>query len=93
MIKHLIFDFDGVIVDSEILAAKALTKALSEIKVNYSTEFIAEHYAGNKVIKVVEDLSKIHNLGNKEIFFKKVMKLVNKFFAEELKSVEKPVIF
>ena len=31
MIKNIIFDFDGVLVDSEILVAKAFAKYMTEI--------------------------------------------------------------
>ena len=31
MIKNIIFDFDGVLVDSEILVAKAFSKYMQEI--------------------------------------------------------------
>ena len=44
MIQNIIFDFDGVIVDSEILAAEAFANALLDMKIRstFSTGFIAE---------------------------------------------------
>ena len=47
MIKHLIFDFDGVIVDSEILAAEAFIRFLSRNNIIYSVEDFVEKFAGN----------------------------------------------
>ena len=35
MIKNIIFDFDGVLVDSEILVAKAMKKYLFEKKITF----------------------------------------------------------
>ena len=87
MIKHLIFDFDGVIVDSEILAAKAFSQTLSNMNINYKPEYFAEKFAGNKMITVVENLSLKHEIGNKKEFFNNVMKLVSNIFNEELKPV------
>ena len=69
MIKHLIFDFDGVIVDSEILAARAFVKILSDMNINYTEENFAENFAGNKIVNVIESLSIKHNIGDKKIFF------------------------
>ena len=87
MIKHLIFDFDGVIVDSEILAARAFTKILSDININYTEDFFANKYAGNKMATVVDNLSQIHNIGDKKKFFNKLMKQVSNIFHKEIKPV------
>ena len=90
MIKYLIFDFDGVVVDSEILAAKAFAYVLSEMNIDeYSAEIIAMKYAGNKTIKVAEELSLVHNIPDYNVLYNKVMKSVSIFFDKELKSVEK----
>ena len=65
MIKHLIFDFDGVIIDSEILAARAFDKVLKKMDINhYTPQSIAAKYAGNKTIKVAKEISKIHKISD-----------------------------
>jgi len=89
MIKHLIFDFDGVIVDSEILAAKAFIKYLSKKNIMYSVQEFVEKFAGNKMIKVTDELSKVHDIGDKKNFLNNVMKIVSNLFNDELKAVEK----
>ena len=90
MIKYLIFDFDGVIVDSEILAAKAFSQVLTDMNIEnkYTTEIIAEKFAGNKMFKVAEEICKIHNIVNKNTYLKKVMKLVSELYNNSLKPVE-----
>ena len=90
MIKHLIFDFDGVIVDSEILAAEAFANVLLDMKINstYSTKFIAEKFAGNKMVKVASEICEVHNIEDKNAYLKKVMEFVSESYNTKLKSVE-----
>jgi len=90
MIKHLIFDFDGVIVDSEILAAEAFAKVLLDMKISstYSTEFIAEKFAGNKMVKVASEICEAHNIEDKNTYLKKTMEFVNHSYNTKLKAVK-----
>tara|TARA_B100001029_G_C15045455_1_gene446768 strand:- start:895 stop:1560 length:666 start_codon:yes stop_codon:yes gene_type:complete len=89
MIKHLIFDFDGVIIDSEILAARAFDKVLKKMDINhYTPQSIAAKYAGNKTIKVAKEISKIHKISDHILLFNNVMRTVSTFFDKELKAVE-----
>ena len=50
MIKNIIFDFDGVIADSEILVAKAFSKYLEIYKILIYSEKEFSKYAGKKTI-------------------------------------------
>tara|TARA_Y100001970_G_C14183807_1_gene831357 strand:- start:368 stop:1030 length:663 start_codon:yes stop_codon:yes gene_type:complete len=88
MIKHLIFDFDGVIIDSELLAARAFLKNLSRKNINYKLHHFAEKYSGNKMVSVTEELSKIHDIGDKKKFLNSVMKTISNLFEEQLKPVK-----
>ena len=56
MIKNIIFDFDGVIVDSEILVSRAFCKYLSDRNI-YMSEKDFSVYAGKKTFQVVDELS------------------------------------
>ncbi len=89
MIKHLIFDFDGVIVDSEILAAEAFIRFLSRNNIIYSVEDFVEKFAGNKMVDVTNELSKFHDIGDKKKFLNNVMKIVSNIYNEELIAVKK----
>ena len=52
MIKNIIFDFDGVIVDSEILAAKAFSKYLKNLgHLVYEEELL--NFAGEKTVNIL----------------------------------------
>ena len=90
MIKHLILDFDGVIVDSEILAAEAFADALLDMKISstYSTEFIAAKFAGNKMVKVASEICEIHNIKDQNAYLKKTMEFVSESYKTKLKSVK-----
>ena len=61
MIKNIIFDFDGVIVDSEVLASKAFAKYFSKIDYAIKEEQFYK-YAGNKTVDVIDLLSAKYNL-------------------------------
>ena len=41
MIKNIIFDFDGVLVDSEILVAKAFSKYMQELGIKKNEKELA----------------------------------------------------
>ena len=56
MIKNIIFDFDGVIVDSEILVARAFSKYLESFNIAFSEKDFSL-YAGKKTAQVIEELS------------------------------------
>ena len=56
MIKNIIFDFDGVLVDSEILVARAFSKYLRNIGHNFNQKDFFQ-FAGKKTIQVISHLS------------------------------------
>ena len=87
MIKNIIFDFDGVIVDSEVLASKAFAKYFS--KIDYAiTEEKFYKYAGNKTVEVINLLSAKYNIENKKKFTNEIYKIVSEVYAKDLKLVE-----
>ena len=51
MINNIIFDFDGVIVDSEVLASKAFVKYFNNLGYSLKEEQFYS-YAGNKTVEV-----------------------------------------
>ncbi len=86
MIKNIIFDFDGVIVDSEILASKALSKYFHKIGYSFSEEKFYK-FAGRKTIQVIDELSKEYNIKNKEKFLNEIFNSTNIIFKKELNLV------
>ena len=53
MIKNIIFDFDGVLVDSEILAAKAFAKYMKKYDIEIDENEFA-NFAGKKTVQVID---------------------------------------
>ena len=87
MIKNIIFDFDGVLVDSEILVARSFSKYLSKMGIKFTEEEFS-FYAGKKTIQVIDDLSIKFNIKNKQSFFDDIMNIANNIYNDELKSVK-----
>ena len=76
MIKNIIFDFDGVLVDSEILVAKAMRKYLAEKNITFEENEFSK-FAGKKTFQVISELSSLFNISDKESFFNDIMSLSN----------------
>ena len=74
MIKNIIFDFDGVLVDSEMLVARSFSKYLRNRNINF-TEQEFSVYAGKKTIQVIDELSNKFSIQNKEEFFEDIMSI------------------
>ncbi len=86
MIKNIIFDFDGVLVDSEILVAKAMKKYLAGRKIKFEKKEFSK-FAGKKTFQVISELSLLFNIPDKQSFFDDIMSLANDLFSNELKVV------
>ena len=86
MIKNIIFDFDGVLVDSEILVAKAMKKYLFEKKITFEEKEYSK-FAGKKTIQVISELSLLYNIPDKESFFNDIMSLADALYSNELEVV------
>ena len=87
MIKNIIFDFDGVIVDSEILASRAFTKYLNN-KGHKVKEEDLYSYAGMKTMQVIDELSNKYNIYDKKKFTYDVSELVSQVYNSDLMLVE-----
>lgn len=86
MIKNIIFDFDGVLVDSEILVAKAFSKYMQELGIKTNEKEFA-NLAGKKTVEVIDILSKKYSLKDKQKFFDDIMNIASNIYKKELKTV------
>ena len=86
MIKNIIFDFDGVLVDSEILVAKAMRKYLAEKNITFAEKEYSK-FAGKKTFQVISELSSLFNIPDKQSFFNDIMSLANSMYSNELQPV------
>ena len=86
MIKNIIFDFDGVLVDSEKLVGRAFAQYLVDRNIPFSEEEFAL-YAGKKTIHIIQELSVKFNIENQKNFFDDIMKIALDIFVNELTPV------
>ena len=86
MIKNIIFDFDGVLVDSEILVAKVMRKYLAEKNITFEENEFSK-FAGKKTSQVISELSSLFSISDKRSFFNDIMSLANDLYSNELEVV------
>ena len=87
MINNIIFDFDGVIVDSEVLVSRAFTKYFNNLGHSLKEEQFYK-YAGNKTVEVINLLCEKYKIENKEKFTKEIFSIVAEIYSKDLKLVE-----
>ena len=87
MIKNIIFDFDGVIVDSEVLASKAFAKYFSKFDRSIKEEQFYK-YAGKKTVEVIDLLSAKYKIENKETFTNEIFDIITEVYSRDLKLVD-----
>ena len=87
MIKNIIFDFDGVLVDSEILAAKAFAKYMNKYDIKIDENEFA-NFAGKKTVQVIDILSQKYSIKDQEKFFTDIMETASYIYNNELIAVE-----
>jgi HAD superfamily hydrolase (TIGR01509 family) len=87
MIKNIIFDFDGVLVDSEILVAKAFAKYMQNFGINIDEKEFAS-FAGKKTVQVIDILSKKYSIKDQEKFFRDIMEIASNIYKKELTTVK-----
>ena len=86
MIKNIIFDFDGVLVDSEMLVAQSFCQYLSERNIKF-TENDFSQFAGKKTVHVISELSAKFNIENEQGFYRDIMRIANNIYVNELTPV------
>ena len=87
MIKNIIFDFDGVLVDSEILVAKAFAKYMQNFGVVIDEkEFV--NFAGKKTVQIIDILSQKYLIKDQQKFFVDIMDIASNIYKKELTTVE-----
>ena len=87
MIKNIIFDFDGVLVDSEILVAKAFAKYMQNSGIDIDEKEFAS-LAGKKTVQVIDILSKKYSIQDQKKFFTNIMDIGSNIYKKELATVK-----
>ena len=86
MIQNIIFDFDGVLVDSEIIVSRAFRQYLGERNIIITEQEFA-NFAGNKTIDVIGELSTLFNIHDKQKFYNDIMTLAGNIYNRDLTIV------
>lgn len=86
-IRHIIFDCDGVLVDSEILTAEFEADLLARFGVHLSPEIIKERFAGRTARGQWLELAAEYDLDLPPDFIEHRKRLAKENFAKRLKSI------
>tara|TARA_B100000029_G_scaffold440503_1_gene457696 strand:- start:233 stop:892 length:660 start_codon:yes stop_codon:yes gene_type:complete len=87
MIKNIIFDFDGVLVDSEILVAKAFVKYMKNFGIELDEKEFA-NFAGKKTVQVIDILSQKYSIKDQQKFSTDIQDISLNIYKNELTTVE-----
>ena len=86
MIKNIIFEFDGVLVDSETIVLKAFSKYMQECRIKTNEKELA-NLVGKPTIVVIDILSEKYFPENKKKFSDDVMNIASNIYKKELKKI------
>ena len=86
-ISLVIFDCDGVLVDSEYLSAQVLVETFAEIGVNIDLPFVYTHFLGHSFSSVAAKFAKLHGTGVRESFESDYRASLLRRFSTELKPM------
>ena len=84
MIKCIIFDCDGTLVDSEYLFNRALSEKLSDKGIFISTKKLVQRFRGVKLLAVLEQLEAEHLVTLDDAFIEDYRNAVEVLFSNEL---------
>lgn len=88
MIKCIIFDCDGTLVDSEYLCNLGLEILLRNLGVESSAITMMAHFRGRKLATILEDIESKHHIKLPDNFVSSYRELVNELFEKELKPCD-----
>ena len=88
MIKCLIFDCDGTLVDSEYLCNLGLQIKLKDYGIEASSQTMMEKYIGGKLADILQSIEQEHNITLKENFVSEYRELVDELFEKNLNPCE-----
>ena len=87
MIRSIIFDFDGVLVDSEILVARAFSRYLIESGYDFNQKEFSK-FAGRKTFEVISALSDKFFIKDEGKFYDDIMNIASDIYSKELTTVK-----
>ena len=88
MIKGIIFDCDGTLVDSEHLFNRALSLKLVDRGIRLTADQLVARFRGVKFANVLKTLEREYSLTLNDAFVNDYRELVNTFFKKELSACD-----
>ena len=88
MIKGIIFDCDGTLVDSEHLFNRALSLKLADRGICLTADQLVARFRGVKFANVLKTLEREYSLTLNDAFVNDYRELVNTFFKKELSACD-----
>ncbi len=86
-ISLVIFDCDGVLVDSEYLSAQVLVDTFADIGVNIDLKFVFKHFLGHSFSDVAAKFARLHGTGVSDSFETDYRTRLLHRFRSELKAM------
>jgi len=83
-VKHIIFDCDGVLVDTEYVAAIHMTRALNELGVNITVDYYLQNFSGSTFSSII---NKYFNKSETQFETSKIISEVEDKVAAEVKLI------
>lgn len=87
-IECVIFDCDGVLIDSEILSGKILIEQLATVGVHVDFPYVQTHFLGRSWVKIVDEMRKSYGLDLGDAFENGYRNKLLEVFETELKPVD-----
>ncbi|MGL4610404.1 MAG: HAD family hydrolase [Trueperaceae bacterium] len=89
----IIFDCDGVLIDSEVIANRVNVEVLSGLGVEFTLEEYMERFVGVSLRDEVVEIERLRNVKLPDDYEARLMSYKNKIFDAELKAIEGIVEF
>ena len=84
----IIFDCDGVLIDSEVIANRTNVEVLAELGIHFSLEDYMERFVGVSLRDEIIEIEGLHKVKLPDDYEARLSKHKNKVFDEELKAIE-----
>ena len=86
-IQLIIFDCDGVLIDSETISAKVISNQFNKLGIDINTQYVQKHFVGQSYLKVKGHVLKNFNIQLADNFEEEYRVELLKVFDKELKIV------
>ena len=86
-IELIIFDCDGVLIDSEIISAQVISKQFIQLGINIDTQYVQNNFIGQSYTKTKDHVLKNFNIILADNFEQEYRDELLKVFDKELKII------